>query len=61
MGEVIERLHQGRDEVLAIRNFGEKSLEELLEAMVEKGFGAYLEGTEFDPNAAEDLAEAAEE
>lgn len=38
VGEVLERLEQGREEMLAIRNFGEKSMEQLMEKMVEKGF-----------------------
>jgi DNA-directed RNA polymerase subunit alpha len=50
VGEVLTRLQKGRDEMLAIRNFGEKSLEELVEAMQEKGYGSYLAGTEFDPD-----------
>ncbi len=36
--------------MLAIRNFGEKSLDELLEALEAKGVSGYLEGTEFDPS-----------
>ncbi len=38
VGEVLERLERGTAEMLAIRNFGEKSLMELLERMREKGF-----------------------
>lgn len=60
MGEVIDRLHKGRDEILAIRNFGEKSLDELIEAMVEKGYAEFLEGTEFETEK-EQLEAAAEE
>jgi len=37
VGEIIERMRRGRDEMLAIRNFGEKSLEELTEKLEEKG------------------------
>ncbi len=51
VGEVLSRLQRGRDEMLAIRNFGEKSLEELVEAIQEKGYSDYLAGTEFDPNS----------
>ncbi|MDQ4077343.1 MAG: DNA-directed RNA polymerase subunit alpha [Chloroflexota bacterium] len=50
VGEVLERLQKGRDEMLAIRNFGEKSLEELLEAIEDKGYVEYLVGTEFYPD-----------
>ncbi|MGB0384053.1 MAG: DNA-directed RNA polymerase subunit alpha [Ardenticatenaceae bacterium] len=42
VGEVLERLQKGRDEMLAIRNFGEKSLEELLSSLKEKGYGEYI-------------------
>ena len=38
VGEVIEMLEKGSDAMLAIRNFGEKSLDELVEKMREKGF-----------------------
>lgn len=38
VGEVLERLQQGEEEVLAIRNFGRKSLDELLERLEVKGF-----------------------
>ncbi|HUT17553.1 MAG TPA: DNA-directed RNA polymerase subunit alpha [Anaerolineae bacterium] len=38
VGEVLERLERGASEMLAIRNFGEKSLIELVERMREKGF-----------------------
>jgi DNA-directed RNA polymerase alpha subunit len=49
---VLDRLQKGREEMLAIRNFGEKSLEELLEAVEEKGYMEYLAGTEFNPDGA---------
>mgnify|MGYP001155445802 FL=1 len=38
VGEVLERLDRGPSEMLAIRNFGEKSLIELVERMRDKGF-----------------------
>lgn len=38
VGEVMERLERGPQEMLAIRNFGEKSLIELVDRMREKGF-----------------------
>ncbi|NOZ04936.1 MAG: DNA-directed RNA polymerase subunit alpha [Chloroflexi bacterium] len=43
VGEIIERLRRSRDEMLAIRNFGEKSLEELVEKLEEKGLYYLLE------------------
>lgn len=42
VGEVLERLKKGRDEMLAIRNFGEKSLDELLDALKDKGYSEYV-------------------
>ncbi len=38
VGEVLELLNKGEDAVLSIRNFGEKSLDELREKLREKGF-----------------------
>lgn len=38
VGEVLELLRKGDDAVLSIRNFGEKSLEELRQKMREKGY-----------------------
>jgi DNA-directed RNA polymerase subunit alpha len=38
VGEIIERLDRDEEELLAIRNFGQKSLEELKEKLEEKGF-----------------------
>ena len=38
VGEVLERLEKGEDEILAIRNFGRKSLNELVERLEVKGF-----------------------
>jgi len=43
VGQILQRLQKGKDELLSIRNFGEKSLEELLEKLEAKGF---LEGVE---------------
>ena len=37
-GEVLELLEKGEDEVLSIRNFGKKSLVELLNKMESRGF-----------------------
>jgi DNA-directed RNA polymerase subunit alpha len=38
VGDVLELLEKGEEAILAIRNFGEKSLVELKEQMAEKGF-----------------------
>ncbi|MBC7234978.1 MAG: DNA-directed RNA polymerase subunit alpha [Chloroflexi bacterium] len=38
VGDIMERLQEGASEMLAIRNFGEKSLAELIEKLIEKGF-----------------------
>lgn len=38
VGDVLELLDKGEEAILAIRNFGEKSLVELKEKMIEKGF-----------------------
>lgn len=38
VGDVLERIEKGLDEMLAIRNFGQKSLTELVEKLQEKGF-----------------------
>jgi len=41
VGEVLELLEKGEDAIMSIRNFGDKSMEELVQKMTEKG---YLEG-----------------
>lgn len=46
VGEVLERLQKGPEEMLAIRNFGEKSLEELMEALQAKGYIQYIRDEE---------------
>lgn len=38
VGDVLELLDKGDDAVMSIRNFGDKSLEELRQKMIEKGF-----------------------
>ncbi len=38
VGDVLELLEKGDEAVMSIRNFGEKSLDELREKMIEKGF-----------------------
>src|SRR3990170_580097 len=46
VGEVLDMLDKGPDAMLSIRNFGEKSLDELRERLTEKGYlaGAETEG-----------------
>ena len=64
IGEILKRMEKGEDEMLAIRNFGKKSLDELVEKLGEKGYmnvigvdlSAYLGGG----NGAEILTETAE-
>ena len=38
VGEVLELLEKGYEAVMSIRNFGEKSLDELRQKMAEKGY-----------------------
>lgn len=38
VGDILARLERGSDELLAIRNFGQKSLVELIESMKQKGY-----------------------
>ncbi len=42
VGEILDRMGQGDEEMLVIRNFGQKSLDELREAMTAKGFDEFL-------------------
>lgn len=48
VGEILERMALGDDEMLVIRNFGQKSLDELRDAMTDKGFIDYLPGDSVD-------------
>ncbi len=43
VGEILEKLKKGQDEILAIRNFGQKSLDELMAKLREKGFLKMIE------------------
>lgn len=38
VGEILKRMEKGEEEMLAIRNFGKKSLDELVEKLDEKGY-----------------------
>ncbi len=52
VGEVLERLEKGEEEILAIRNFGRKSLNELVDRLDQKGF---LSAISYQPNVAAEL------
>ncbi len=56
VGEVLELLEKGEDAIMSIRNFGEKSMDELVLQMTEKG---YLDGD--DDGAAANGADAEED
>jgi DNA-directed RNA polymerase subunit alpha len=53
VGEILKRMEKGEDEMLAIRNFGKKSLDELVDKLREKNYlnvpgvdlSAYMSGT----------------
>ena len=45
VGEVLHKLEQGENEILAIRNFGRKSLDELVEKLQEKEYIQYIDYT----------------
>lgn len=38
VGEILDRLKKGKEELLTIRNFGQKSLDELMERLAAKGY-----------------------
>lgn len=42
VGEILERMALGDDEMLVIRNFGQKSLDELKDALTDKGYIEFL-------------------
>ena len=52
VGEVLERLEKGEEEILAIRNFGRKSLTELVEKLSNKG---YLTAISYQPSSEPDV------
>ena len=57
VGEVLERLEKGEDEILAIRNFGRKSLNELVQRLDGKGF---LSAIAYQPGASAEIEEDGE-
>jgi DNA-directed RNA polymerase subunit alpha len=54
VGEVLERLQKGEEEILAIRNFGRKSLHELVDKLNGKG---YLAAISYQPSTATEIEE----
>jgi len=50
IGDVLDMLARGPDAMLAIRNFGEKSLDELVEKLREKGYLSDGSDSEFSSN-----------
>jgi DNA-directed RNA polymerase subunit alpha len=72
IGEILKRMEKGEDEMLAIRNFGRKSLDELVDRLREKNYlnvsgvdlSSYMndsELAEIEEEAAEDNVSEAEE
>lgn len=57
VGEVLEKLEKGEEEILSIRNFGRKSLTELVEKLDAKG---YLSVIAYQPSESAGLEEAGE-
>ncbi len=59
VGEILEKLKKGQDEILAIRNFGQKSLDELMEKLEEKGYLSMIheDGDEASTPAIPDFVE----
>ncbi len=56
VGEVIQRLEKGTEGLLSIRNFGQKSLDELMDQLQAKGF---LEHVKLPPPEASEVAPVA--
>ena len=52
VGEVLDMLEKGQDAMLSIRNFGEKSLDELKERLREKGYLSDETSAELEPETA---------
>jgi DNA-directed RNA polymerase subunit alpha len=57
VGEILEKLQKGEEEILAIRNFGQKSLDELMEKLREKGFLEEMEALSATSKAEDTSAE----
>lgn len=60
VGEILRRMEKGEDEMLAIRNFGKKSLDELVDKLREKNYlnvpgvdlTAFFSGSSYDEDGA---------
>ena len=64
VGEVLERLEKGEEEILSVRNFGRKSLEELKESLMTRGFWSHtgtLVATAPSPDQSFEKSEEAED
>jgi DNA-directed RNA polymerase subunit alpha len=46
VGEILDKIKKGQDEILAIRNFGQKSLDELMDRLEEKDYLEMLDESE---------------
>lgn len=58
VGEVLDRLAKGEEEIMSIRNFGRKSLIELQEKLQERGF---IQGSMVNPEGVAEEADEEEE
>lgn len=61
VGEVLEKLAKGEEEILSIRNFGRKSLTELVEKLDAKGYLSVIAYQPSDSAGAEEAGEADED
>jgi DNA-directed RNA polymerase subunit alpha len=70
VGEILRRMEKGEDEMLAIRNFGKKSLDELVDKLREKNYltvpgvdlsAFFGNGSSYAPGAEDDDDELVEE
>jgi DNA-directed RNA polymerase subunit alpha len=57
VGEILEKLQKGEEEILAIRNFGQKSLDELMEKLRVKGFLDAMKGPADTSEAGDEATE----
>ena len=57
VGEILDKLAKGQSELLAIRNFGQKSFDELLAKLRDKGYLREEDGAAEGDSAAESAAE----
>jgi DNA-directed RNA polymerase subunit alpha len=57
VGEVLEKLEKGEEEILAIRNFGRKSLNELVQRLDQKD---YLSAISYEPSSTGEVDDEAE-